>query len=211
MIAVSFPLPFMTAASPCCLLLLWDLFCLPPKVPLMVVSVHHTSIRSPQLFPFYTPWGPHPGPRLLCCHTNSPHTFLFPSSLSQSSILSSGPASPAGVLKNLNFNSSTKWTYHLPLFKVHLWVPRISHPNQKPGSHSECHLFHHLIQLSVTKSCECYLLKAFKLASSFPSRLPVSQLCSYRILLEYLQLPSHCSFHWPPPTPSQPEIANLNN
>lgn len=105
---VSFPLPFMTAASPCCLLLLWDLFCLPPKVPLMVVSVHHTSIRSPQLFPFYTPWGPHPGPRLLCCHTNSPHTFLFPSSLSQSSILSSGPASPAGVLKNLNFNSSTK-------------------------------------------------------------------------------------------------------
>lgn len=105
---VSFPLPFMTAASPCCLLFLWDLFCLPPKVPLMVVfttvpSATHSSSLST-----------HPGDLTHahgssdCCHTNGPHTFLFPSSLSQSSILNNGPASPAGVLKNLNFNSSTK-------------------------------------------------------------------------------------------------------
>lgn len=138
-------LAFMVAASPCFPPHPTSLGSLPfPFRTPFVGGVHHSSIYSPQLFPLCTHSVASPRPMVPLTFTQMIPTHFFP--IQPFSELSSERlAPPAGFLKNLHFNASTM--NFAPVPQIHLCVPS-SHPNQKPGSHCECHLFHHLFHPS---------------------------------------------------------------
>lgn len=127
-------------------------------IPSCFAGVSSTSLSScpwlwhpppfrlqPTLFPVHTHCGEvtssGPTAPLITFTQTIPTLFLsIQPFLELSSELTSTPADSS----KSSIPMHPQWIYYFPLHQIHLWVPRTSHPNQRPGSHWQCHLFHHL-------------------------------------------------------------------